>query len=127
MATLEELRRWFAGESVIGLPEINKVKDESIVTLPPPPTPKPKKSRRSKLVKALEKKKIKTRVEFVSGKYTISKDGDDVMLEFGKHKGRMLSDVVKTHRSYVNWMLKEEFPEDLKDVCKYLLRKNEKA
>jgi uncharacterized protein (DUF3820 family) len=124
MATLEELRRWFAGESVIGLPEINKAENESIITLPPPPTPKSKKSRKSNLVKALEKKKktIKSRTEFVTGKYIISKDGDDVMLEFGKHKGRMLSDVANRDLSYLEWILKEKFPEDLKDVCEYLLK-----
>jgi uncharacterized protein (DUF3820 family) len=129
MASLEELRKWFAGESVTGLPSINKIEDESIITLPPPPTPKSKNSRKSNLVKALEKKKaldkkkIKTRAEFVSGKYIVSKDGDDVMLEFGKHKGRMLSDVANTEPSYLKWMLKEKFPEDLKDVCEYLLKK----
>ena len=121
MATLEELRRWFAGESVIGLPEINKAEKK------PAPTPlkvKIKSEKSSKLVKALEKKKktIKSRTEFVTGKYIISKDGDDVMLEFGKHKGRMLSDVANRDPSYLEWILKEKFPEDLKDVCEYLLK-----
>jgi uncharacterized protein (DUF3820 family) len=124
MATLEELRRWFAGESVIGLPEVNKVEDKSTVDSSPALL-KSKKSRKNNLVKALEKKKKKigTRVEFTSGKYIISKDGDDVMLEFGKHKGKMLSAVVNTNPGYVKWMLKEKFPEDLKDVCEYLLKK----
>ena len=121
MATLEELRRWFAGESVIGLPEINKAEKK------PAPTPlkvKIKSGESSNLVKALEKKKktIKSRTEFVTGKYIISKDGDDVMLEFGKHKGRMLSDVANRDLSYLEWILKEKFPEDLKDVCEYLLK-----
>jgi len=121
MATLEELRRWFAGESVIGLPEINKAEKK------PAPTPlkvKIKSEKSSKLVKALEKKKktIKSRTEFVTGKYIVSKDGDDVMLEFGKHKGRMLSDVANRDPSYLEWILKEKFPEDLKDVCEYLLK-----
>ena len=121
MATLEELRRWFAGESVIGLPEINKAEKK-----PAPTTPKVKikSGKSSNLVKALEKKKktIKSRTEFVTGKYIVSKDGDDVMLEFGKHKGRMLSDVANRDPSYLEWILKEKFPEDLKDVCEYLLK-----
>ena len=44
------------------------------------------------------------------------------MLEFGKHKGRMLSDVANRDLSYLEWILKEKFPEDLKDVCEYLLK-----
>jgi hypothetical protein len=121
MATLEELRRWFAGESVIGLPEINKAEKKPA---PTPPKVKIKSGKSSNLVKALEKKKktIKSRTEFVTGKYIISKDGDDVMLEFGKHKGRMLSDVANRDPSYLEWILKEKFPEDLKDVCEYLLK-----
>jgi hypothetical protein len=137
MATLEELRKWFGGEKVKGLPSINsKLKDStSNNKLKNPPiiieeeieeeinedSVKRPKGTHSKLVKKLKKKTaLKTPR---GGRYVISKDGDDAMLEFGKHKGMMLSDILKTNKSYLDWINKEEFPEELKDVCKYLLRR----
>jgi hypothetical protein len=67
--------------------------------------------------------RIKSKVNS-AGRYTISTSGDNALLKFGKHNGKMLTQIVEEgNRSYLEFILKETFPEELKDVCRYLLRK----
>lgn len=145
MPTLDELKKWFAGNKVKGLP---KIKDGKIVTtasdiiefnnatvtidgdlaevLEPSSIPEREKSkvrRKTKLAESLKSSVKERKKKSIVGKYTISIDGRDAMIEFGKHKGRTLSDISEMDRSYLKWMLGETFPKDLKDVCEYLLRK----
>jgi len=56
------------------------------------------------------------------GKYKISARGDDAMLKFGKHNGKWLSEIAKENKGYLEWILEQKFPDDLKDVCRYLIR-----
>lgn len=57
-----------------------------------------------------------TRNADISGKL-IYDDNDDVLFNFGRHAGKK----VKNERSYAEWMLKSDFPEDTKDVIKKVL------
>lgn len=145
MPTLEELKSWFAGNRVKGLPRIKdgkpvitandliefsdaivKGRNPELSELFPDSDEKEKKTRarrKTKLAESLKSSADKRKKKAIVGKYTISIDGKDAMIEFGKHKGRTLSDIEKRDRTYLKWMLTEEFPRDLKDVCRHLLRK----
>lgn len=146
MPTLEELKSWFAGNRVKGLPKIKdgkpvttandiiefnnatvEIGDDDLATvLDSSKIPKKEKSkarRKTKLSESLKSSVEERKKKAIVGKYTISIDGKDAMIEFGKHKGTPLSDIAKIDRTYLKWMLTEEFPRDLKDVCRYLLRK----
>jgi uncharacterized protein (DUF3820 family) len=61
-------------------------------------------------------------------KYTISTTGDDAVIHFGKHAGKTLTLLaLGADRSYLDWMMAEDFPEELKDVIKYVLKKTKAA
>ena len=50
------------------------------------------------------------------------KDGE-AAVNFGKHKGETLRDVVKTHRDYLEWLIQDgKFPQDVIDLCWRALR-----
>jgi len=50
------------------------------------------------------------------------KDGE-AAINFGKHKGETLRDLVRTHRDYVEWMVQDgKFPQDAIDLCWKALR-----
>jgi hypothetical protein len=53
-------------------------------------------------------------------KYTISMDGKDAVLRFGKFKGQKVSDLAKSisGKGYLGWMLTKEFPDELVDIIK---------
>lgn len=71
---------------------------------------------------------LKNDVDFL---HEFSKDGDYVdlgkrmyydnnveMFNFGKHKGKSVTDVFTTEPSYYDWLLKSEFPLDFKEKIK---------
>jgi DNA polymerase-3 subunit epsilon len=43
-------------------------------------------------------------------------DKEEVIVNFGKHKGRLLLDVLRTEPSYYDWMMNSEFALDTKNV-----------
>jgi len=50
------------------------------------------------------------------------KDGE-AAINFGKHKGELLRDLVKKNRDYVEWMVNDgKFPQDAVDLCWKALR-----
>lgn len=53
------------------------------------------------------------------GKYAISPDKTDARLLFGKHKDVSLGELSKSRdgRGYLEWMMKEDFPEELKKMA----------
>lgn len=63
-------------------------------------------------------------VKKTSGRYAISVSGEDAILKFGKHKGRKLTKIVEKNGKYLLWLLQQPFPDDLKDVCRYVLNKD---
>lgn len=42
-------------------------------------------------------------------------DGDDVILLFGKHRGRSLRELARREPSYLRWMLTQDFSGDLRE------------
>lgn len=61
------------------------------------------------------------------GKYTISGDGGDALLLFGKHRDSSVSDIAQSNMGYLDWMLKQaDFPLDLVDVIKYQMVRTHK-
>lgn len=116
MPSLEEIRQWLQGEDVDGLPS------RSLAWAPRVSTAKGKPSRMS-----LAERYRKRRDEIKAGKgignilghggrYTINIDGDDAVLKFGKHKGKSISELANSQSGYLDWILRQEFPEELKDV-----------
>ena len=97
MATLEELRRWARGNRVIGLP--NPLRRVGVA--------KPRVSDFANMAR----------------QFRISDDGTDALFLFGKFKGSTAKQLSKTTRgrSYLRWVRKGEFPDDLKEVCRYQL------
>jgi DNA polymerase-3 subunit epsilon len=43
-------------------------------------------------------------------------DREEVIVNFGKHKGRLLADVLKTEPSYYEWMMNSDFALDTKNI-----------
>ena len=97
MATLEEIRRWARGERVDGFPSGK----------PAPAAELPKLTRRA------------------TNKYTINTEGTDAILKFGSFRGEALSKLVMTPRgrTYLKWLIGRDFDDDLKEICRYQLKK----
>ena len=55
------------------------------------------------------------------GRVRWREDGEAV-LAFGKHRGTLLKELVARSRDYVEWMLRGEFPPDLKELLAAALR-----
>ncbi|MCY7410473.1 MAG: 3'-5' exonuclease, partial [Chitinophagales bacterium] len=71
---------------------------------------------------------LKNSIDFL---HDLSNDGDYVdlskrmyyengieMFNFGKHKGKVVTEVFKTEPSYYDWLIKSEFPIDFKNKIK---------
>jgi DNA polymerase-3 subunit epsilon len=69
----------------------------------------------------------KKNVDF-TGKF-IYNDKGDIMINFGVNKGLVLKDFLRTQRgrSYYDWMMRGDFPEDTKRILKDEMEKVEKA
>ncbi len=131
MSSLADIRRWLQGENVEGLPPRSLAWD-------------PKLEKKIKVLvaddvdgeiktgdtltdryrKKRERMKAGTDVVVGSkskgiGKYRISGDGDDAVLKFGKHKGKQISELIKTNPGYLDWMSRQDFPDELKDVIRH--------
>lgn len=55
-----------------------------------------------------------------SGKFVL-RDGS-VVFAFGKHSGKPLAQVARTHRDYLEWILRTDFPEDARSHVERALR-----
>jgi len=96
MPTLEELRRWARGNRVQGMP--NPLRRKSV-----------------------EKPKLRGEQ---SKQFAIDPAGEDALLLFGKFRGSRASELVLSARGrkYLRWIVEDaDFPEDLKNVCRYRL------
>lgn len=56
-----------------------------------------------------------------SGKYYLKTDGTDAVLNFGKHSGKALTQILDEDPSYLKWMLEQDFPEGLSEIVEELL------
>lgn len=55
-----------------------------------------------------------------SGRYVVSSDGDDAILQFGKHVGKSVSELQRTDPSYLDWMMHQDFPHELIDIIRHV-------
>ena len=113
MAGIEDMRRWARGESVQGLPirEFKAVLDQPSV--------------KRTFVPAVGVASVPVAMSAAPSKrprprYKISAAGDDALIGFGKHRGKMLSEIGKKDFSYLDFIIKDEFPDDLKDVARHV-------
>lgn len=135
MATLEEIRRWMKGEDVEGFPPNTepgkpqgashgdgRVIDESDVQ-EEPETP-----RHHDLAKTRKRGAgARSRGSASSSFYTVSATGTDAQLKAGRYAGRSVSELAKSKdgRSYLRWILREDFPEELKGVIRHQMEEAE--
>ncbi len=63
----------------------------------------------------------------LAGRFIYDKD-NNVVFNFGKHRGKLVAEVLKVEPSYYDWMMRGEFPENTKQVLTrlYLETKNKK-
>ncbi|KKN67570.1 hypothetical protein LCGC14_0460250 [marine sediment metagenome] len=68
-------------------------------------------------------------VNAMSGEYSVSLDGKDALLNFGKHAGARVSELAadESDRSYLEWMLKSDFVAELLGIVKVQLERDLKA
>jgi hypothetical protein len=97
------MRRWAQGDHVQGLP-VRRFAIERVLSGGGKP------AAGSKM----------TSKKFRKPRYKISAAGDDVLIQFGKHAGNMLSVIAANDPSYLDWIIREDFPDDLKDVARHL-------
>jgi hypothetical protein len=112
MPTREELHRWLAGQPVEGLPP-NPDRDN-------PP------AGGFDLRPAKLEAVAKAPISDLPQTYTLSMDGKDAQMKVGIHAGRNLSDLAKSHegRAFLQWILDEGFPNDLKTIARDCLVEN---
>ena len=65
-------------------------------------------------------------VNAMSGEYSVSLDGKDALLNFGKHAGARVSELAadESDRSYLEWMLKSDFVSELLGIVKVQLERD---
>ena len=51
-------------------------------------------------------------------------NGDEVVLAFGEYAGYSLHDMVKNHPKYLEWILRKQFPAEVKAIIREALRGN---
>jgi len=95
MTTLEDLRRWARGRRVSGLPA----------------------PRRRKKIDKPELQGSASR------QFRVDPAGEDALILFGKFRGSTIKQLVATSRgrTYIRWILDNDFEDDLKEVCRYRL------
>ena len=147
MPTIQELRRWLKGEDVQGLPKnkhqleikpnpfnhpaekCNKCHGTGVLVYKPcrycsGEGWKPKsKSVNQMLVELKNRHRVnKSKRAY----YTISVDGKDAILGFGKYINHSVSDLASFEdgREYLRWMRTGEFDPELMEICEYQLRRN---
>lgn len=123
MVTLADYRRWLEGESIEGLPR-------RIVSIVPRGGLKAELFIDGKRVDQTDhgfteqffKRERKIPITFIrKGKYEIASDGLDARVNFGKHKGKLVSRMANESEgsTYLAWMLSEDFPMELKQAIEY--------
>lgn len=123
MASLSDLRRWLMGEPVEGLPDnpraIQNTAKRTALDL------EKLKAEKKRLEDSLPKATKTGTYDLSRCRYTISDGGDDALLAFGKHSGKLVSALAsdwKNGRDYLKFLLEQSsLPEDLGNVIKIQL------
>lgn len=125
--SVEQMRAWLMGAEVKGLPDHWSKRDDI-------PTPEEMAEAHELRVREIEgaspsgvglAEKIKRRAARIDGRYTISMSGSDATLNFGKNSGELISRLATNPggQGYLRWILKEGFPNELKEIVKEQLEK----
>jgi uncharacterized protein (DUF3820 family) len=112
MSTYEDLLKWLRGQPVTGMPDNTIKEDDAEVRAS---------NEEIAAHVGLDLDKMKKALDKYDWRYTASADGTDAVLNFGKFKGRSISDLANNERGYLRWMREQSFPEPLHDVIKYQL------
>lgn len=120
MPKLEDIRKWLQeGRPIEGLPEHWKEQQERDEMF------------ESEFQEAIEMKRGvnvgKVRDKIDHRNFSPSIDGRDAVLNFGKFKGRTVSSLVSERdgRSYLRWILGQEFGKELKEIVQRCLEEGE--
>ncbi len=113
MGTLRQMRQWLRGDSRtpygdrIGAP--GQVSD-------PGPEPEPGGS-----VDTDDWREVAA----TSGQYSVSLDGGDALLQFGKNAGKCVSELAESDegRGYLRWMLQNEFVDEILGIVRQNLER----
>lgn len=116
--TLDQVRSWLTGQTVEGLPHRD---------LPTPSTAEDDEEDDELVGELTGKSKGKTDrhgnrpglpadAGKKRGRYTATKDGRDAKLHFGRFADKLLSEI--EDQTYLQWLLKEDFPESLKAIVR---------
>lgn len=112
MSTPEDLLKWLRGQPVEGMPDNTREEDDGEVSVT---------SEEIAIHVGVNLDKMKAAAAKHDRRYTVSIDGTDAMLFFGKFKGWSISNLANNEKGYLRWMLEQEFPSPLQDVIKYQL------
>lgn len=116
MPSLEEMRKFLQGEEVDGLPSHQKPKASK---------PKSEKITKGDAASADQEdsEALPKSGSHKGGQYTVDTGGKDALLKFGLFDGCNVSDLAADPRgrSYLGWMLDEDFPNDLKEIIRLQL------
>ena len=53
-------------------------------------------------------------------RYKINADGSNALIKFGRHRGLTLLQIKQKEPSYLDFIRNSDFPEDLKDVVRFI-------
>ena len=48
-------------------------------------------------------------------------NGDEVMVNFGKYAGRSLRDIAENEPGFLRWIIKSDFPDDVRSIAEKAL------
>jgi len=115
MPTLSDFRRWLSGEIVNGFPRWPALGGERKAEDEGPAEEDPRKKKFKEKFEAARRK--------ASAKYSLSLDGKDATLHFGKYSGTTIREIAKTRggRSYLKWTTSQDFPEEIKKIIQEVL------
>lgn len=113
MGTLRQMRQWLRGDS--RTPYGNRIGAPGQAP-EPEPGPEPGGS-----VNTDDWREVAA----TSGHYSVSLDGGDALLQFGKNAGRCVSELAESDegRGYLRWMLQEEFVDEIHGIVRQHLER----
>lgn len=115
LVKLDKLRDWARGSDVKGLPRKSVVRPGRAIL-----------NRMAQVVEGMAKDGLSIPPAEpppptgYKPKYKIDTTGTDALISFGKHRGKTLSEIGKKDFTYLDFIIKDDFPADLKDVARHV-------
>ncbi len=70
---------------------------------------------------------LEQEIQEYTRQYKVAAGGADAMILFGKHKHLTLAQIQARDPAYLNWILQEDFPSELKDIVRFIQGANKRA